>query len=251
MNFIIQLLPLKLQILEIPDNEAVKDRAIIYAIYFSILGLLAGGASFLQTYLLSRSGVLLTARLRKSVFQSILRQEMAWFDMPENSVGALTVRLSGDCANVQAATGSRAGSLIQSMSMLMIGFLVSLYYSWNLTLVVAISVPLVMLALMIDARYSENSMVAEKEAIQKASNIAVEAISNIRTVAGLCLENYIIKKYYADINEVERLCIKKSRFRGVIYATGLALPVLVYGPAFYYGAYLVITGYTHYQNILK
>lgn len=137
------------QILEIPDNEAVKNRAVIYGIYFVILGLLAGGASFLQTYLLSRSGVLLTARLRKMVFQAILRQEMAWFDAAENSVGSLTLRLSGDCANVQAATGSRAGSLIQSLSMLIFGFLVSLYYSWNLTLVVSTSVPLVMVALMV------------------------------------------------------------------------------------------------------
>lgn len=237
-------------ILELPDAEEVKERSIMYAVYFAILGVMAGSASFLQTFLLSKSGVLLTARLRKRCFQAILTQEMGWFDYPENSVGALTVRLSGDCANVQAATGSRAGSLIQSFSMLVIGFFVSLYYSWNLTLVVAISVPLVLVALLVDARYAEASMVAEKAAIQKASNIAVEAISNIRTVAGLCLESYVIQRYNSDVDEVERMCVRKSKFRGLIYATGLAIPVFVYGPAFYYGAVLVIQG-LHYQNILK
>lgn len=237
-------------ILELPNSEEVKQKSITYAIAFSALGVMAGCSSFLQTFLLSKSGVLLTARLRKKCFQAILRQEMAWFDVPENSVGALTVRLSGDCANVQAATGSRLGSLIQSFSMLMIGFGVSLFYSWKLTMVVGCSMPLVLVALIVDARYSEASMVAEKSALQKASNIAVEAISNIRTVAGLCLESFVIRRYNADVMEVEKMCLRKSKFRGLIYATGLSMPLFVYGPAFYYGAVLVIQG-LHYQNILK
>lgn len=237
-------------ILELPDAEEVKERSLSYAVYFGFLGLMAGSASFLQTFLLSKSGVLLTARLRTGCFQAILRQEIGWFDVPENSVGALTVRLSGDCANVQAATGSRAGSLIQSFAMLTIGFMVSLYYSWSLTLVVACSVPLVLIALLVDARYAEASMAAEKEAIQKASNIAVEALSNIRTVNGLCLERHVLQKYNKDVDEVERMCVRKSKYRGLIYAIGLAIPVFVYGPAFYYGAVLVIDG-LHYQNILK
>lgn len=237
-------------ILELPDGDEVKSGAEKFALYFAILGLVAGSSSFLQTFLLSKSGVLLTARLRKKVFKSMVRQDMAWFDLPENSVGSLTVRLSGDCANVQAATGSRAGSLIQSFSMLLIGFGVSLAYSWNLTLVVSLSVPVVLVALIVDANYSERSMEAEKTAIQRASNVAVEAISNIRTVAGLCLEQHVIRRYSNDVDEVERMCARKSKYRGVIYATGLAIPTLAYGPAFYYGAYLVVHG-LHYQNILK
>lgn len=237
-------------ILELSDPDKVKELAVWYGVYFGILGVMAGTSSFLQTYLLSKSGVLLTDRLRKQCFAAIIKQEMAWFDVPENSVGALTVRLSGDCANVQAATGSRAGSLIQSFSMLLIGFVVSLLFSWKLTLVVAIAAPLVLVALLVDAKYAEASMVAEKEALQKASNIAVEAISNIRTVNGLCLESYVLQKYNTDVNEVEVMCVKKSKYRGLIYAIGLFIPVFVYGPAFYYGAVLVIDG-LHYQNILK
>lgn len=237
-------------VLENPDAEQVKEQSFIYAIYFVFLGIMAGGASFLQMFLLSKSGVSLTDKLRKNCFKAILTQELGWFDVPENSLGSLTVRLSGDCANVQAATGSRVGILIQSFSMLGVGFMASLYFSWRLTLAVVVSVPLVLMTRIVEARYTEESLAAEQDAIQRASNIAVEGISNIRTVLGLCLENYVLDKYNSDIDEVEKMCKKKSRFRGLIFAIGFTVPSLIYGPAFYYGVTLVIQG-LHYQNIIK
>jgi ATP-binding cassette subfamily B (MDR/TAP) protein 1 len=43
----------------------------------------------------------LTMRLRKMAFASMLRQEIGWFDRPENSTGSLCARLSSDAANIQ------------------------------------------------------------------------------------------------------------------------------------------------------
>ena len=39
-------------------------------------------------------------RLRVEMFRTMLRQEIAWFDRPENSVGALTTSLSVDPTEV-------------------------------------------------------------------------------------------------------------------------------------------------------
>lgn len=68
---------------------------------FTILGFVAGFANFFQTFFLNIAGSGLTYRLREQVFESILNQEMGWFDREENSVGALAARLSGDCTSVQ------------------------------------------------------------------------------------------------------------------------------------------------------
>jgi ATP-binding cassette subfamily B (MDR/TAP) protein 1 len=43
----------------------------------------------------------LTLRVRKIIFSAMLRQEVAWFDEPENKVGALCTRLSSDAADLQ------------------------------------------------------------------------------------------------------------------------------------------------------
>lgn len=54
-----------------------------------------------QGYAFSKSGELLTRRLRRLGFQAMLGQEIGWFDDHRNSPGALTTRLATDASQVQ------------------------------------------------------------------------------------------------------------------------------------------------------
>jgi ATP-binding cassette subfamily B (MDR/TAP) protein 1 len=54
----------------------------------------------------SIAGEKLTMRLRSSMFRTMLRQEMGWYDKKDNGVGALTARLSGEAAHVQGVEDS-------------------------------------------------------------------------------------------------------------------------------------------------
>lgn len=40
-------------------------------------------------------------RLRGDMFSAMLKQEIGWFDLKENGVGALCAKLSGEAASVQ------------------------------------------------------------------------------------------------------------------------------------------------------
>ncbi|CAF1024549.1 unnamed protein product [Rotaria sp. Silwood1] len=53
------------------------------------------------------SGSKLTQRIRSKAFSCLLRQEVAYFDRPENSSGAICVRLSSDASAIQDMTGQR------------------------------------------------------------------------------------------------------------------------------------------------
>ncbi|CAF1224211.1 unnamed protein product [Rotaria sp. Silwood1] len=83
------------------------------------------------------SGEALTQRLREKIFRLLLRQEVAYFDKPENSTGALCTRLSTETSAVQG----------------------------------------------------------DRKALEEAGKIAIEAISNIRTVAQLVKETYFGDEY--------------------------------------------------------
>lgn len=50
------------------------------------------------------AGEHLTARLRSSLFQKLLQQEIAFFDDKNNATGALCARLSGETAAVQGVS---------------------------------------------------------------------------------------------------------------------------------------------------
>ena len=60
----------------------------------------------------------LTTRLRKMAFQSMLRQDIEYFDDHKHSTGALTTRLATDASRVQACTGARLGTVFKNFSSL-------------------------------------------------------------------------------------------------------------------------------------
>ena len=91
---------------------------------------------------------------------------------------------------MQGATGARIGSMLQGLA----GFLVAIgasplltaspvmaiYYNWKLGLLAALFLPLMIGAAVLHMKIIMGVDVVEKKALEKASKLAVEAISNIR-----------------------------------------------------------------------
>ena len=94
-------------------------------------------------------------------------------------------------------------------------------------------------------------MLREKEALEKCSQISTEAITNIRTVAGLRREEYMIKKYNQEILKVEGLIRQKLRWRGVINSSGQAFMFFAYAVALCYGGVMVSRNEVPFQDIIK
>lgn len=140
---------------------------------------------------------------------------------------------------------------MQALSSLVVGVSVAFIFSWSLTLVTLVTVPFVCLSIYLESRFMESSAMAEKAAIEKASQVAVEAISNVRTVTSLGQERNVLERYSTQINLVEKACIKKLRFRGFVFGLGQASPFLAYGLSLYYGGMLVANGEVNYENIIK
>ena len=49
------------------------------------------------------TGANIAARLRGQYFRAMLKQDIAWFDLPENAVGGLITRLALDVSDVYKA----------------------------------------------------------------------------------------------------------------------------------------------------
>ncbi|CAF1332172.1 unnamed protein product, partial [Rotaria sp. Silwood1] len=79
----------------------------------SFLFLLLGGILFVfrffQYTAFAIAGSKLTQRIRSKTFSCLLRQEVAYFDRPENSSGAICTRLSSDASAIQEMTGQHVG----------------------------------------------------------------------------------------------------------------------------------------------
>lgn len=95
------------------------------------------------------------------------------------------------------------------------------------------------------------SMIREKVVLEEACRIATEAITNVRTVAGLRREQQIIDRYNEEVRKVEALIKQKLKFRGLINSTGQAFLFFAYAVALCYGGVLVSEGKVPFQDIIK
>lgn len=234
-----------------PDDAYVQSQANKFAFFFLGIGVVAGLGTLTQTYMFNVAGVKLTTRLRQRAFKTIVSQEIGYFDDQRNSVGALCARLAGDCSNVQGATGSRVGIMVQAVSTLLLGIVMSFIYSWNLSLVTLVTVPFVIGSIMLEGRYMEASSNVERQAIENASQVAVEAIANIRTINSLGQESEVLKRYVTQTDHADKASKNKIRFRGSVFGLGQASPFIAYGISLFYGGMLVASESIEYENIIK
>ncbi|CAF1389076.1 unnamed protein product [Rotaria sordida] len=118
---------------------------------FLVIGCVAcatvGASQSLYALLLSKivqfvafaiSGSKLTKRVRAKAFAILLRQEVAYFDRPENSSGSICARLSTNAIALQQMTGTRLGSIVETIAMFGFGILLGFWFNYQLTLVASL-----------------------------------------------------------------------------------------------------------------
>ncbi|XP_075982396.1 multidrug resistance protein homolog 49-like isoform X2 [Anticarsia gemmatalis] len=238
-------------LLEHPDSDWVRGETNMIAILFLIVGVITGVGIFFQIFIFNLTGVRLTARLRVAAFRTMLSQEIGWFDDPQNGVGALSARLAADAAAVQGATGTRIGALMQATATILLGIILSMYFTWKMTLVSLISVPLVMGAVVLEGRVLSVGLALVREVSYKATTIATEAISNIKTVCAFCGEGEVLRRYQ-DAFQAGRLAARKSlRYRGMVFSFGQTAPVAGYALSLWYGGVLVANQEIPYKSVIK
>ena len=104
------------------------------------------------------------------------------------------------------ATGSRIGTIVSSIFTLLISLIMALYYSWKLALVGSVFVPLMIFGIYMQMKVIEGNESFEKKAFEKSAAMAIESISNIRTVVGLNCEEHFVDCY---IKELSGICTLK------------------------------------------
>ncbi|CAF3680698.1 unnamed protein product [Rotaria sp. Silwood1] len=95
------------------SNSERRHQVFISSIIFILLGVALLFLRLVQYTAFAISGAKLTQRIRSKAFACLLRQEVAYFDRPENSSGAICTRLSSDASAIQEMSGARLGNICE------------------------------------------------------------------------------------------------------------------------------------------
>uniref|UniRef100_A0A671WRE3 ATP-binding cassette, sub-family B (MDR/TAP), member 11a n=1 Tax=Sparus aurata TaxID=8175 RepID=A0A671WRE3_SPAAU len=223
----------------IPDLNEQREQINGICLLFCIVAVASFFSQFLQGFAFAKSGELLTRRLRKLGFQAMLRQEIGWFDDPRNSPGALTTRLATDASMVQGATGSQIGMIVNSLTNIGASFIIALYFSWKLTLVIMCFLPLIGLSGVFQAKMLTGFENQDKKAMEAAGQVSSEALANIRTIAGLAKESSFVESYEQKLELPYISAKKRAHIYGLYFGFSQCVIFMAYAASFRYGGYLV------------
>jgi len=209
---------------------------------FSLMALFVLGAifTFLRAYLFTLAGERVVARLRKDLFLAVIRQEIGFFD--KNRTGELINRLSADTSVLQNTVTANISMGLRWTAQV-IGALGALFFiSWKLTLVMIAVVPLIAISTMYYGRFVRRMSKGLQDALAKSTEVAEEAISNVRTVRSFSRELFEHDRYGEKVNEsykkAKNLAFAYGAFAGGVGFFGSLGLILV----LWYGGKLVISG---------
>uniref|UniRef100_A0A3Q3VVZ1 Bile salt export pump n=1 Tax=Mola mola TaxID=94237 RepID=A0A3Q3VVZ1_MOLML len=219
--------------------------------FFVLVGVVSFFTQMLQGYAFSKSGELLTRRLRRLGFQAMLGQEIGWFDDHKNSPGALTTRLATDASQVQGATGSQIGMIVNSLTNIGVAVLMSFYFSWKLTLLILCFLPFLAMSGGFQAKMLTGFAKEDKQAMESAGRISGEALNNIRTIAGLGKEKRFVEMFEAQLDAPYHAALKKANVYGACYGFAQCVIFLTNSASYRFGGYLVQQEGLHFSLVFR
>uniref|UniRef100_A0A4W6DIP9 Bile salt export pump n=1 Tax=Lates calcarifer TaxID=8187 RepID=A0A4W6DIP9_LATCA len=235
----------------VTDPVAQRKEIDSICLFFVMVGVVSFFTQMLQGYAFSKSGELLTRRLRRLGFHAMLGQEIGWFDDHRNSPGALTTRLATDASQVQGATGSQIGMIVNSLTNIGVAICMSFYFSWKLTLLILCFLPFIALSGGFQAKMLTGFAKQDKQAMEAAGRISGEALNNIRTIAGLGKERNFVDMYEAQLDAPYQAALKKANVYGACYGFAQCVVFLTNSASYRFGGYLVRQEGLHFSLVFR
>ncbi|CAK1551198.1 unnamed protein product [Leptosia nina] len=214
------------------------------------IGCAIGLSNFFETIAFGASGAYLTERLRLRMFTHFLKQHIGFFDDLAHSTGALCARLSSEAAYVQGATGQQMGIILQAIGSVGLAFFLAMWFEWRVGLVVIGFSPIIIYVMWQQGKATDEESSGYAAALEGSTMVAVEAVSNIRTVASLGLEGRVVSQYAKLLLPAMKTAKRAAHWRGVVTGLSRSLFNFVNAAALSYGGHLIVTDGVGYQNIL-
>jgi ATP-binding cassette subfamily B (MDR/TAP) protein 1 len=230
-------------------GQAMLDRGDFYALMFFVMALGNLFAYAAMGWMSSIVSQQIMRSYRLEIFNNVLRQEMPFFDDPDNGTGALVSRLSTEPTALQELLSSNIALILTITVNLVSSCVLAVSYGWKLGLVLTFGAlpPLVASGYVrIRLEFKLDDDTASRFA--NSAGIATEAVSAIRTVASLAMEKEILSKYEGSLRSIARTSVKSLVGTMLWYALSQSISFLSMALGFWYGGRLISFGeYTSQQ----
>ncbi|KAI3473284.1 hypothetical protein Pfo_030576 [Paulownia fortunei] len=205
----------------------------------------------LQHYFWDTVGENLTKRVREKMLAAVLKNEMAWFDQEENESSRVSARLALDANNVRSAIGDRISVIMQNSALMLVACTAGFVLQWRLALVLIAVFPVVVAATVLQKMFMSGFSGDLEAAHAKATQLAGEAVANVRTVAAFNSEAKIVGLFTSSLQTPLRRCFWKGQIAGSGYGIAQFLLYASYALGLWYASWLVKHGISDFSKTIR
>lgn len=194
-------------------------------------------SEFFTVALLTHSAARQTRVMREAVMESLVYQEMSWFDT--SNPFSLSSDIGGNMVVIQEGLGRKMGQFVKHTTQVLLAVTVGIMRGWNVGLGIAATFPLFMISIYLFVSYISKSTNLESDEFSQAGAVAEEALSSVGTVMAFNAQQSMADRFKSYLYSGDRTYRKFSKVISTSIAFIQFASFVLFGYGLWLGGHLV------------
>ncbi|KAF2501001.1 P-loop containing nucleoside triphosphate hydrolase protein [Lophium mytilinum] len=213
-----------------------------YCIYLTVLGAASWITNIFSQTLWLTFGELQARSARDRMFNNLLSKDIEWYDMRRNGIGAFLPRVQTQIRELQLAASQPMAEAVQCLSTGIGAIVLALVFSWNLTLVIIATVPIVFIVMTVLSSRIGPHVHEQGERLQGAMKYVTNAFQSIEMVKCFNGQDSELGRYTGAIREAAKSYTRQANLKSLQLAFLQFCTLSVFVQGFWYGSTLIARG---------
>ena len=201
------------------DADKIRSSGFFWSMMFLIFAVVNGLFLFIKIWKFIEIGVIITSSIRKQILDKYLKLHISYYDINENTPGALLTKLSIDTTQLNSLVLSVVGDLVSVIGIAVCGFTMGMYYSWRLCLIAFCFIPItVCSSIFINKTMKRDEY---KKINIEAGSILSECVVNTKTIYSFNFQKPAVDMYLNIIKQNQSHFTRDSIIKGISMGLGM------------------------------
>jgi ABC-type multidrug transport system fused ATPase/permease subunit len=181
-------------------------------------------------------------KVRNLSLHTLLQQPLQWHESEARNPSMLLEYITKDGNSLAGFSGSIIGTLFSVIVNFIAAIILSHIIAWRIAIVCLVIVPLLLGAGYMQLRAIGQFAVKHAGAFSSSIGVTIEAVSNIKTVHALSIEEEILQTYRRSLKAPRKEMVKQSFKTNVWLAVANSCGSFIYAFAYWWGSKNIIEG---------
>lgn len=168
--------------------------------------------SFMRIFLFADVTERAIASIRQDTYGHLITLPMAFFS--NHRVGELNSRISNDISQLQDTFMTTLAEMVRQIITIVIGISLLFFYSAELTIVMLVSLPIMMLVAFFFGKFIRKLSKKTQSTLAEAQVVVDETLQAIQSVKSYANESFERNRYNLITEEVRKIAMKGAKWRG-------------------------------------